>query len=223
MDAVAFFGLAGTVLSAAVTYVVMDYRHNDSRQHAQDESLQSAARVLSAQKTLAGYTHYLTLLPLGKQTLMEHLSTLGTTVSRDQVEVETMRLGGLEAGQEAPAILSYTVDYPMGFKFKGDLLEVLGTTAGIEIHLPAPVLVDTPIVRPLAWRLPGGGMLDDEINALRAQQQRLTERAQTRGKALSNDAAVRALCERKLCAVLHTFLLSQPGVTQVPGIAVVYR
>lgn len=223
MDAVAFFGLAGTVLSAAVTYVVMDYRHNDSRQHAQDESLQSQARVLSAQKALAGYTHYLTLLPLGKQTLMEHLSTLGTTVSRDQVDIETLRLGGPDAGQEAPALISYTVDYPMGFKFKGDLLEVLGTTAGLEIHLPAPVLVDSPVVRPLAWRLPGGGVLLDEINDLRALQRQLTQRAQTRSQALSQDAAVRALCERKLCALLHTFLLSQPGVTQVPGIAVVYR
>lgn len=222
MDAVAIFGIAGTLLSAAVTYVVMDYRHNDARQNSQDESLKAQSRVLAAQKALAGYTHYLSLLTEGQQTLMDHLSTLSTPISREQADVETLRLGGQHAGSEAAAVITYTVDYTLGFKFKANELTVVGTTEGIEIRLPPPTVLTQPVVRPLAWRVAGGGVLADEAQTLKALQAQLPERALGRARAVCADPAVRALCERKLTHLLHQFFCSQTGVTQIPAISVVY-
>ena len=47
--------------------------------------------------------------------------------------------------------------------------------------------------------------------------------ARKQGEALAADAAVIALCEKRLIAFLHDFIAKQPGVRIVPQITVVYR
>lgn len=81
----------------------------------------------------------------------------------------------------------------------------------------------SPAVTPLIYEIPSRGFLTDEKAAVIAIQQRLPGIARNKGLAMAQEEIIRAICEKKLVALLRDCMGKQPGVKYVPAIVVVYK
>lgn len=223
METVVIFAIAGCLFSAAVMYVVLDYRRHGERQDALENVLSVQAKVASAQKTLLGYTKYIDFLSAGKQAATERMKSLTAKVVREHVHIEKAQKEALNLKSDATVIVKYSAEYLFGFDLKSESFEIIGTTSGIEIRIGKPTLVGSPYVNPLSCDIQSGVVLADEIAAVKEIHNRLPAYAQQHGTEMASEASIRALCEKKLVELLSGFLAVQSGVTQVPVISVVYK
>ena len=223
METVVIFALAACFLSAGVTYVVMDYRFHSERQGAMENVLSVQAEVGSSKKKLLGYTKYTDHLTPGKQLLTEKMKFLVAKVVREYVHVESIPKEILKRESNASLIVRYSVEFSFGFDTKPDSFELLDTTGGIEIQIKKPTLLATPLIKTMSHEMPDGVVPFDEKVSIAEIQRKIPELAQQYGSAMSSEESIRALCEKKLVEFLRGFLAGQAGVTQVPGILVVYK
>jgi hypothetical protein len=138
------------------------------------------------------------------------------------VHLEKVPNAELGPKSEATVIVKYTVEYVFGFDLKSDSFEIIATTTGIEVRLKRPVLVGSPFIKTSSHDIPVGGVLQTEKETIKSIYDKLPSLAQNHATAMLADEAIRALCEKKLLAMLSGFLAEQPGVAQVPVIAVFY-
>ena len=224
MEPVVIFAILGCLFSGSVVYVVLDYHRHGERQNALENVLSVKARVVALQKTLLGYTRYVDLLADAKKAGMEKASSLTVKVAREQVYIETAAKDPLEATPGITCVLRYTAEYTFGFDLKAEHLDITATTAGIEVKVGRPMLLGAPKIRPLAFEVPNANLDAEDTAAVKqGLMERLPAHAQQLGQSMPSEASVRALCEKKLVEFLGEFLAAQPGVTQFPVIAVVYR
>ena len=222
MDTMIIIALGGCLFSAAVVYVVLDYRSHGERQVAMENVLNVQAKVTSGQKTLQGYTKYNDYLGATKQAAIEKAKTLTTKVVRDHILIDKILNEAPNPKSAVTVILKYTVEYVIGFDLKPDNLEILATTTGIEIKTRKPSLMGSPFIKTMSHELAAGGVLEKEQEWVRALHDKFAPQAQQYGMAVAAEEAMRALCDKKLVAQVSAFLAGQPGVAQVPVIAVVY-
>lgn len=223
METVVFFAAVGCFLCAGVTYVVMDYRFHGERQGAMESVLNVQAEAGSTKKKLLGYTKFMDYLVPGKQILSEKMKFLVAKVVREYVYVENLRKETLKRDTNASLIVRYSVEYSFGFDVKPDGFEILGTPGGIEIQIKRPSLITPPAIKSSSHEIPSGVAPFEEKETVAEIYRKLPEFAQQHGSIMSSDESVRALCEKKLIEYLRNFLVSQPGVVQVPGISIVYK
>jgi hypothetical protein len=223
METVVIFAIAGCLFSAAVVYLVLDYRRHGERQDALENVLSVKAEVVKAKKVLLGYTKYLDYLAESKQVATEKMKTLYIKLTREHVHIEKVQTDETNPKAVATVIVKYVVEYSFGFDLKPESFDVTGTTSGIEIRVGRPALIGSPFVKSHSHEIAGGFVLPDEKTTLKEIQGKLSTLAQQHSGLLESDAGIRALCEKKLIEVLGNFLTNQTGVTQVPIISAVYR
>ena len=212
MDTVIIFAIAGCLFSAAVVYVVQDYRRHGERQDALDNVLSVKAEVLKIKKTLLGYTKYMDYLAPAKQAVLEKAKSLVIKMVREQVHVENLKSDPGRPKPDTTVIFKYLVEYSIGFDLKTDSFDIISTTSGIEIKVGRPSVVSSPFIRTHSHEISSGGSLSDEVTVLKEIQDKLPTMASQHGLAMASEPAIRALCDKKLIELLSSFLTGQPGV-----------
>lgn len=190
---------------------------------AQLEVQELKSVVTSAEKQLLGHTSYTTFLSAGKESLAGQMKLLAATVTREEGVtqiVERALLPGLTS--RATVAVWHSTEYSFGFNLLPDQYDLRAVPGGIEIRVKKPILVATPAVSKLKYRVLGGGAFVDANSALLKLTASAAEGAKARGDSMASDPAVMALCEKKLADFVHAFLAKQPGVKVVPRISVVY-
>lgn len=171
---------------------------------------------------LLGYTQYTNYLTIGKQALAEQIKLLAATVVRQESVTQVIEKSVLGISSTGTVVIFYTVEYAFGFDLEAQRYQVKATDAGIEIRVQKPMLVTTPAVSNLNYRILSGGLFTDEEAAVLRLYAEAATQAKALGTAMAADTAIVALCEKRLIAFLHDFLIRQPGVKWVPQITVVY-
>ena len=214
--------MVALLAGSAGTFGYMHYQENK-------QNAELAARVLSMEQeavtlkdNLLGYTKYVDYLSITKMALTERMKFLAAKVDREHVQVQHLQKSILTLKMDATVMVTYTVEYSVGYDLQPTNFSVAAEHGGIVIRLKKPELVASPAVKIVSSQVLGTGLGIDEKGALIELQQQLPEIALAKGKDIPNDEAVIALCEKKLGEFLQDFLAKQPNVKIVPTIKFVY-
>jgi len=209
----------GCGIAAGLTYSVMNGRLSDA--YARVSTLE---REVSRQESeLLGYTKYTTYLTVGKQSLAQQMKLLTATAVREEGVTQVIERSLLGLSSSGTVAIWYTAEYSFGFDLQPENYDVRPADSGIEIRVKKPALVATPAITNLRYQILSGGLFTDERGAVLRLYEEAAKKAQAQGEILAADAAVVALCEKRLIAFLHDFLAKQPGVKIVPQISAVYH
>ena len=209
----------GCGIATGLTYSVMDGRLSDA--YAMVSTLEK--EVSRKESELLGYTRYTSYLTVGKQSLAEQMKLLAATVAREENVTQIIERSLLGLPSTGTVAIWYWAEYSFGFDLQSDSYDVRPTDSGIEVRVKKPALVTTPAITNLRYRILSGGLFTDERGAVLRLYEEAAKKAKEQGEAMASDAAVVALCEKRLIAFLHDFLAKQPGVKIVPQISVVYQ
>ncbi len=207
------------LIGATATYFGVQYKSN--AQHQEAQALRAAFE--HKERELIGYTKYTTFITASKQALTGQMSLLAAKVTREEgvtQVVERNFFPGLSSS--GTVAIWYSAEYAFGFDLSPDQYEVRSVPGGIEIAVKKPRLVATPAITNLRHKVLAAGLVTDEKAVALKLQQEAASNALKQGNAMANDAAILALCEKKLVEFLRSFLQKQPGVQAVPFISVVY-
>lgn len=210
-------------LAAAATY---QYFQFSAERHQADllSKLHVVEQTLSETKSeLLGYTSFNRYLEVTKKAITGQTRFLAARVDREYVHVEHIKRSALGIHSDATIILTYAVEYSVGYDLSPDSFSVTGDASGITVTLRRPELVASPAIGAMSHEIASKGLLIDEKEHVIALQQRLTSIAEKQGDAIKKEEAVIALCERKLGDFLRDFLSKQPNVRSVPTITFAYR
>jgi len=211
--------VVGCGMATGLTYALMNGRLSSA--YAMVSTLEK--EVSRKESELLGYTKYTSYLTVGKQSLAEQMKLLSATMVREESVTQVIEKSLLGLPSSGTVAIWYTVEYSFGFDLQPDSYDVRPTPSGIEISIKKPALVATPAVTNLRYKVLAGGLFTDEQSAVLRLYEEAAQTARQQGEALASDAAVIALCEKRLIAFLHDFIAKQPGVKIVPQITVVYR
>ncbi len=209
----------GCGIATGLTYSVMNGRLGDA--YAMVSTLKQ--EVSRQESELLGYTQYTSYLTVGKQSLAEQMKLLAATVVREESVTQVIERSLLGLSSTGTVAIWYSVEYSFGFDLQADSYDVRPTASGIEVLVKKPVLVTTPAIANLRYRILSGGLFTDERDAVLRLYEEAAKNAKEQGEALASDATVVALCEKRLIAFLHDFLARQPGVKIVPQISMTYH
>lgn len=221
LNTLIIFAVVGCFLSAAVTYLVLDYRRHGEREGDLQKVFQVQQEVAKGQKVLQGYTHYLDHLPGAKLAVIEKMRTLVTKVLREHLHIEVLPKDARK--MEAIFVVRYLTEYLFAFDLKPDSFDIVGTPGGIEIKVGRPALYGAPYVRSSSPERLSSEAVEDEKEVIRTINAKLSGLAEQHGMAMESEEAIRALCDKRLLELVSSFLAAQAGVTQVPVISVVYK
>lgn len=223
METIIIFALVGCLFSAAVTYVVLDYRRYGERQDALENELNSQAEALKNKRALQGYTRYRDSLTGARHAATEKVKSLVVKVEREHVHLDKFKQDPLKPKSEATVIVKYAVEYTFGFDLKADSFDIAGTTSGVEIRLGRPALASAPFVKNHSFEVPNGAEIVNEKAVFTRISSQLPALALQNAVVIESEPATRALCEKKLLEFVASYLAGLSGVTQVPVISVVYK
>lgn len=223
METVIIVAIASCFFGAAVAYVVMDYRSQGARQKALENVLSGQAEVGKVKKAMLGYTKYLDYLPAGKEAATGKMKSLQVKVIREHTYTGRIEQESLKLDSDASVFATYSAEYLFGFNLKPESFDILGTASGIQIRIGKPSLVGTPYIRSQSCKIQNCGVLIENEAAEKEVLDELPSLVQRYGSVIASEEAIRALCEKKLVELVHSFLAGQQGVSQVPVIQVVYR
>ncbi|MBL8250166.1 MAG: hypothetical protein JNK31_00700 [Candidatus Competibacter sp.] len=209
----------GCGLATGLTYSVMNGRLGDA--YAMVSALEK--EVSRKESELLGYTKYTSYLTVGKQSLAEQMKLLAATVTREENVTQIIERSLLGLPSTGTVAIWYSAEYSFGFDLQSDSYDVRPTASGIEVLVKKPTLVTTPAITHLRYRILSGGLFTDERGAVLLLYEEAAKKAKEQGEAMASDAAIVALCEKRLIAFLHDFLAKQPGVKIVPQISVIYH
>jgi hypothetical protein len=210
--------VGSAAIATAVTFFVMQGQVRSANERA--SLLQDS--VTASERSLLGYTTYVRYLQEGKKQLAAQQRFLAATVSQPNAVTQVIDQSVLGFHSTGTIAIWYSVEYSFGYDLSADRYEVKSGPDGIRVEVGKPRLVATPAVTNLKYKVLSGGLLTDEAAAALKLYAEASKRAQARGEQLASEPAIMALCEKQLTMFLRTFLLKQPGVTNVPHIAVVY-
>jgi hypothetical protein len=188
----------------------------------QEQVAEVEAQLTRTQEELVGYTSYTTYLAKGKQSLHEQSKFLAASVTREDYWIEHARRDLYVLRSEGTVILKVAAEYSFGFDLSPDKFDLVGDARGIQVKVGRPILVAAPSVSLLAYEFPSKGVLVNEEQVALELMKRLPDDYALKGRAMANEEAIKALCEKKLVGFLRAFLEKQPGVKVVPNITVVY-
>jgi len=210
--------VGSAAIATAVTFFVMQGQVRSANERA--SLLQDS--VTASERSLLGYTTYVRYLQEGKKQLAAQQRFLAATVSQPNAVTQVIDQSVLGFHSTGTIAIWYSVEYSFGYDLSAGRYEVRSGPDGIRVEVGKPRLVATPAVTNLKYKVLSGGLLTDEAAAALKLYAEASKRAQARGEQLASEPAIMALCEKQLTMFLRTFLLKQPGVTNVPHIAVVY-
>jgi hypothetical protein len=217
---IAFFVLA------VIFFVVLEYRRYSTHQETQVHIQRAQQDASTTKKEMLGFTKYQEYLPSVTQAAIDQSKNLSVRVVREQMHVETSvteppasspsSQGPSRAAKPAPEssmVVKYSVEYVFGFELSSDNFQLQSSAAGLEIRVNRPVLLSTPVVKPLSHGAPSTGKLtDDQIAVVK----KLPVLSKGDGARAALDEAVTALCEKKLITYVRDTLVQQVGVKFIP-------
>lgn len=215
------FAVVGCLLSASVTYLLMDYRRHGERELDMKKVFKVQQEVAKINKVLEGYTHYLEHLPAAKLAATDKMRSLMVKVVRDHMHIEVQAKDATRP--EAIFAVKYLTEYLFCFDLKPESFDILGIPGGIQIRVSRPKLYGAPYVKTFSPERLSRDALDGEKDVVRKITDKLPGLAQEHGIAMESDETIRALCEKRLLEFVSTFLAAQTGVTQVPVIGIAYK
>lgn len=223
MDVSSIFFFVACFLSAALTYLFMDYRNSSARQLALDKVLQADAAVNAMKQKLAGYTKFTEYLASAKQALSTQEKALSINLKREHVHIEKVNKDVSGAKSMALLVLNYTADYAFGMDLKVESFELNPSQSGLELKVNRPLLLGQAKAKPTSHSISVVGVPMDEKAILAEATSKLPALAQQQGTAMSSEEVVRGLCKLKLTEFLQDYFAKLPGVKQVPAVSVVYK
>jgi hypothetical protein len=217
---IAFFVLA------VIFFVFLEYRRYSSHQETQVHIRRAQQDASTTKKEMLGFTKYQEYLPAVTQAAIEQSKNLSVRVVREQMHVETSvpeapasspsPQGASQAAKPAPEtsmVVKYSVEYVFGFELGPDNFQLQPGASGLEIRVNRPVLLSTPVVKPLSHGAPSKAKLtDDQIAVVK----KLPVISKGDGARAALDEAVTALCEKKLVTYVRDSLVQQAGVKFIP-------
>ena len=93
--------------------------------------------------------------------------------------------------------MKYAIEYSLGFDLRPEKFSVSADESGIVVTIGRPQLVASPSVKILSHEIPSKGILIDEKEAVIQLQQQLHDIAALKGREISREEPVVALCEKK--------------------------
>lgn len=211
--------LAVALAAVIATYFVLQ----GAVARAQAEAQELKSVITRTEGELLGHTSYTTFLTVGKQSLEGQMKLLAATVTREEgvtQQVQRNFIAGLNS--TATVALWHTTEYSFGYNLQPNQYDLRAVPTGIEIRVKKPVLVTTPAVSNLRYRVMETGVFVDGKDALLKLTAEAASGAKARGSSMASDPAIMALCEKKLVDFVYSFLAKQPGVKVVPRITVAY-
>ncbi|HRF06907.1 hypothetical protein [Accumulibacter sp.] len=215
------FVAAITITASIAAAATHQYLHHADQRHQSDlqTKLHTVERILSATKqNLLGYTTFTQYLEVTKKAITGRTKFLAARIDRNYVHVEHIKKSALGIKSDATIILTYAVEYSVGYDLSPGSFAVAADATGITVTLNKPEFVSSPAIGAISHEIPGKGLLIDEKAQVIAVQQQLITAAAKQGDAIKMEEAVIALCERKLGEFLRDFLAKQPNVRAVPMI-----
>jgi hypothetical protein len=224
---IAFFVLA------VMFFVFLEYRRYSSHQETQVHIRRAQQDASSTKKEMQGFTKYQEYLPAATQAAIEQSKNLTVRVVREQMHVETSVPEAPAASAvpsrassalakpmpETSMVVKYSVEYVFGFELIADNFQLQSSAAGLEIRVNRPVLLSTPVVKPLSHGATSKGKLtEDQMAVVR----KLPVISKGDGAKAALDEAVTALCEKKLITYVRDTLAQQVGVKFIPYIHITY-
>lgn len=224
---IAFFVLA------VMFFVFLEYRRYSSHQETQLHIRRAQQDVSTTKKEMLGFTKYQEYLPAATQAAIEQSKNLTVRVVREQMHVETTVAEEPEKGRivaggttavaktapETSMVVKYSVEYVFGFELSADNFQLQASASGLEIKVNRPVLLSTPVVKPLSHGAPSKGKLTDDQMAV---VKKLPVISKGEGARSALDESVIALCEKKLITYVRDTLVQQAGVKFIPYINISY-
>jgi len=190
---------------------------------AQAEAQELKSVVTRTESELLGHTSYTSFLTVGKQSMAGQMKLLAATVTREESVTQIVAksfLPGLTS--TATVAIWHKTEYSFGYNLQPEQYDLRAVANGIEIRVKKPTLVATPAVSNVKYQVLAGGVFVDANAALLKLTAEAAAGAKSRGEVMASDAAIVALCEKKLVDFVYSFLSKQPGVKVVPRISVVY-
>lgn len=226
--------VTGMLVAAGGTFLLMSERGREAVRELTEKFTDTIAQrdrkladlekvVEEREKTLLGYTEYKKYLTAGKKQLSGKTTLLTATVQRDESYIKYMTTSVVGIKSNGAVKVSYKSEYNFGFDLPPDAYDIRATDSGIEVVVGRPKLVGTPAISNLKHEVLTDGLLTDEKLAVIQLQQDASKRVMQQGLDMAKQAAIAALCEKRLIEFLRDFLAKQPGVQFVPQILVVYR
>jgi hypothetical protein len=211
--------IAVAVGVALLAYLPM--RDNLSIAQAEAQELKSV--VETTEKELLGYTSYTSFITGGKQSLAGQMKLLTAKIVREEGVTQQVTRGVLPGLSSSGTVaIWYSAEYSFGFDLRPNQYDVRSIPSGIEVRVKKPILITTPAVSNLKYKVLTGGVLTDEKAAALKLYETASVRAKAQGTVMASEAPILALCEKKLIEFLYGFLAKQPGVKVVPHITVTY-
>lgn len=211
------------LLIACVVYFFMEYRAHGQRDKAMSDVLSVQAKLNAADKKAKGFTRYLDHLDAAVKSTADQTRAMTHKVVREYTYLEKMPKGSCKEGALASVAVKYAVEYPIGVDLRPESVELLATTAGLNLKTPRPAVMGAPFIKTLSHEVLGPGVLLDEPATLKEVHEKFRDLTQRYGPAIALEEPTRALFRTKLAAHVAEFLAAQPGVTQVPVISVEYK
>ncbi|MEQ1686252.1 MAG: hypothetical protein ABL916_21590 [Burkholderiaceae bacterium] len=211
--------VVGCALASGATYWAMNGRLQTV--FARVGALENEVSVRESE--LLGYTKYTSYLTVGKQSLGEQTKLITASVVRDEGITQVIEKSTLGFSTNGTVQIWHKVEYSFGFDLRAGSYDIQATPTGIEVRVGKPVLVVTPAVTDLKYKILSGALFGDEKGAVLRLYEEASRRATEQGRVIATEPATIALCEKKLTAFLHDFLAKQPGVKVVPTIVIAYK
>ncbi|MGV0976089.1 MAG: hypothetical protein ACOYBO_09195 [Azonexus sp.] len=215
--------LIAFLIGSAATYGFVKYHQSTVERGLLAKLLMVEEQLTETKKDLLGYTKFTDYLAVTKSAVADQMKFLAARVDREYAHVEHIQKSKLGFKSDATIIVNYAVEYSIGYDLRPESFSVSGDEKGITVTLHRPEVVASPAVRIISHEIPSKGILIDEKAAVIALDERLHAIARDRARAIRDDEAVIALCEKKLRDFLHDFLAKQPNVRVVPVITFAYK
>jgi hypothetical protein len=207
-------------VAAFITYRIMV----GSQQSLMIQAQELQSELKTKESNLLGHTAYTTYLTVGKQALAGQAKLLTATVTREEGVSQVVHRNFLPGLTSTGTVaIWYKAEYAFGFDLRPSQYDIRPSSNGIEVIVKKPMLVTTPSVTNLRYKILSGGVLTDEKSAALKLYEKASIRAKQQGAAMAGEPAVLALCEKSLIEFLRNFLSKQPGVRVVPHISIVYK
>ncbi len=218
---------------AVLFFVFLEYRRYASHQETQVHIRRAQQEASTTKKEMQGFTKYQEYLSAVKQAAIEQSKNMTVRVVREQMHVETVVAEAPEprsasastpsTSAKAPAetsmVVKYSVEYVFGFELSAENFQLQVGSNGLDVRVNRPVLLSTPVVKPLSHGAPSKGKLtEDQIAVVK----KLPVISKGEGARSALDEAVVALCEKKLITFIRDALAQQAGVKFIPYISMSY-
>ncbi len=179
-------------------------------------------QLATAKEEAAAFTKFADGLGKIRDSFAGAGGSLTTTLVEEISRTETLQKGVGPALANGSATIKLSVEYVFGYDFAAGKAEVVAAGKGVQVRLAPPVLIGEPKLKLVSFTFPPKTVSGEEEKVAQDMLQAMAPEFAAKGKALAENEAIRAVCEKLLIAHVRGLLEKQPGIKLVPDITVSY-